>query len=84
MFVTSIGGNRVEYHNETKWMNKRKPNLRTKLRGDHAWANDDNLPWSKKIQVTQVSVPFSPQIKWNILNHQITNILEIHAVSQNK
>ena len=50
---------------------------------DYEWDSDDNLSWSKSTINSDV-YPCAPKIEWNILSYQITNILVIHVVSQNK
>ena len=50
---------------------------------DYEWDSDDNLSWSKSTINSDVCL-CAPKIEWNILSYQITNILVIHAVSQNK
>ena len=50
---------------------------------DYEWDSDDNLSWSKST-INSDGCLCAPKIEWNILSYQITNILVIHAVSQNK
>ena len=80
MFIARIG-ERVEYGNDTELIKENQTNKWNK--NGPCMDSNDNLSWSKSTINSDVC-PCAPRIEWNILSYQITNILMIHVVSQNK